>query len=247
MNLTPERLIVAADFKPDPKKKQDWRWAEQKVLNLAYALKGTGVYLKVNSVLRASEYDLIYHIHAYDLKVFADLKLYDIPETLATDGIFLRKAGPELLTVSCAAGVSALRAVKAELPDVEVLGVTVLTSLTEADSERMFRCSVEEAVLNFASTAEEAGLDGLISSAKEVRKLRDVYGDRFSLNTPAIRPKWSIVANDDQNKARIMTPEMAIKAGADRLVIGRPITQADNPREAVLRTLEEIEEAGVTF
>lgn len=250
--LTPEeRLIVAADFKPaQPQTIEIQSHAlrnivENKVLALADSLKGTGVYLKVNSALRACGYDLIDEIHARGLRVFADLKLIDIGETLSTDGILLREAKPELLTTMCVAGVSAMQALKAELPDTEVLGVTVLTSLKDADTQAMFTCSTEEAVMRFAQVAADAKIDGLISSAKEAEVLRAKFGIVLSLNTPAIRPTWAPVPGDDQNPNRIMTPAKAIKAGVDRIVVGRPIVMAEKPYEAVMRTIEEI--ASVTI
>ncbi len=234
-----ERLIVAADYKPLDAHPL-W-WAEDQVLALAENLRGTGVYIKVNSALRASGYSLVNKLHDRGLRVFADLKLYDIPQTLAIDGALLRKVCPELLTTVCSAGVSAMKALKAELPYTEVLGVTVLTSLKDADTKAMFSCSTAEAVLRFAQVGADAKNDGLISSPAEVEVLRAKFGLMMSLNTPAIRPEFAIVAGDDQNPERIMTPAKAIRAGADRLVIGRPITEAQNPRDAVMRTLEEIE------
>ena len=240
--LIPEaRLIVAADFKPTGSNGR--KWVREQVLALADSLKGTGVYLKVNSALRACGYGLINEIHSRGLLVFADLKLFDIGETLSTDGILLDELKPEILTTVCGAGVTAMQALKAELPDTEVLGVTVLTSLRDADTQAMFTCSTEEAVMRFAEVAAEAKIDGLISSAMEVKVLRAKFGMLLSLNTPAIRPTWSIVPGDDQNPDRIMTPAKAIKAGADRIVVGRPIVKAKNPYDAAMRTIEEIAEA----
>lgn len=239
--LTPaERLIVAADFKPRPEMGLGRADVASQVLMLAQKIKGTGVYLKVNSALRASGYNLIGEIQSLGLRVFADLKLFDIGETLSTDGVLLREAKPELLTTVCVAGVSALSALKAELPETEVLGVTVLTSLKDADTNAMFTCSTEEAVMRFAEVAATAKIDGLISSPKEAEMLRVKFGVVLSLNTPAIRPTWAIVPGDDQNPDRIMTPAKAIAAGADRIVVGRPIVKADSPYDAVMRTIEEI-------
>jgi len=243
--LTPaERLIVAADFKPTAPNGKDW--VKDQVLALADSLKGTGVYLKVNSALRACGYDLIGEIQSRGLRVFADLKLIDIRETLSTDGVLIREAKPELLTTMCVAGTAAMQALKAELPETEVLGVTALTSLKDADTQAMFTCSTEEAVMRFAQVAADAEIDGLISSPREVKVLRAKFGLVLSLNTPAIRPMWAIVPGDDQNSDRIMTPAMAIKAGADRIVVGRPITkppQDMSSRDAVMRTIEEITSA----
>ena len=238
-----ERLIVAADFKPDQLQQQGRNWAWDQVMSLITKLRGTGVYIKVNSVLRACGYELIDEIHSNDLRVFADLKLIDIRETLSTDGILIREAKPELLTTMCVAGLTAMQALKAELPDTEVLGVTVLTSLKDADTQAMFTCSTEEAVMRFAQVAADAKIDGLISSPKEAEVLRAKFGIVLSLNTPAIRPTWAIVPGDDQNPERIMTPAKAIMAGADRIVVGRPIVKAEKPYDEVMRTIEEIASA----
>ena len=240
-----ERLIVAADFKPDPGQGQGRDWVRGQILTLVAALMRTGgVYIKVNSALRACGDDLIDKIHQFGAtKVCADLKLYDIGETLAMDGVFLREFQPELLTAVCTAGVGPLKALKAELPDTEVLGVTVLTSLSDDDTRAMFVCSTKEAVCRLAGVAVSAGLDGLVSAPKEVEMLRADFSTMVTLNTPAVRPKWTTVLGDDQNLKRVMTPEEAIIAGADRIVVGRPITRAKEPYEAVMRTLEEISAA----
>lgn len=238
-----ERLIVAADFRPpsDLKKSISARsHVRDSVLKLADDLEGTGVYIKVNSAVRACGYGLIDELHARGLRVFVDLKLFDIKETLSIDGALLFETKPELLTVVCSAGVEAMEALKAELPDTEVLGVTVLTSHDENIAQAMFCCSVEEAAVRFANFGKSAGIDGLISSAKEATVLSAGFGVLFSINTPAIRPTWAIVKGDDQNPDRIMTPFKAIKAGADRIVVGRPIIQAEKPRDAVMRTIDEI-------
>ena len=242
-----ERLIVAADFRPSPFGIGRIGVA-LKVAELTENLLGTGVYLKVNSALRAGGYELIRMIRGFGLRVFADLKLYDIRETLETDGALLNEAGPELLTVACSAGTEALRALVAQLPNTEVLGLTVLTSLSEKDCLAIHGCDIRDAVNKLALLAYEARLGGVISSAKEAKDIRIIIGPNMTINTPAIRPEWTIVTNDDQNPDRIMTPAKAIAAGADRIVIGRPILQAapndkglpQNPREAVERTLQEI-------
>lgn len=237
MTLKPEdRLIVAADFRSD-----NFREIHDDVLTLAEELEGLGVYIKVNSALRAWGYDLIGKMHKQGLRVFADLKLYDIPETLATDGWLLREARPEIVTAACACGARSLTALREALPNTEILGVTVLTSMDEDEVDVVFGTHTNDAVGCLAGVAESAGLCGLVCSGHELAYLREHYGDTFTFTVPGIRPAWAQVANDDQR--RVMTPAEAIKAGAHRLVIGRPITQAKNPREAVERTLAEIEEA----
>lgn len=244
MKLAPaERLIVAADFKPRPEMGLGRADVASQILTLARSLKGTGVYIKVNSGLRASGYGLINEIHSLGLRVFADLKLFDIGETLSTDGVLLKEAKPELLTTVCVAGVSAMKALKAELPETEILGVTVLTSLGEADTLTLYGANTGASVIKFARVAEEAGIDGFICAPTDVALIRDAIKRSMSCNTPAIRPTWAIVPGDDQNPDRIMTPAKAIVAGADRIVVGRPIVKAENPYDAVMRTIDEIASA----
>ncbi|MDO8524670.1 MAG: orotidine 5'-phosphate decarboxylase / HUMPS family protein [bacterium] len=242
-----ERLIVAADY--SPKECGGICGVDAKVLILAKELQGLGVYIKVNSVLRAVGYGLITKLHDLGLKVFADLKLIDIPHTMQTDGEMLAEVKPEILTVMCCAGIDGMHAVQEILGGTtEVLGVSVLTSIDEEECQAIFTCSTKAGVLRFARMARLAGLGGLILSPQEV----DIVTKRFelvlSLNTPNIRPEWSLVGGDDQEKSRALTPEKAIKGGADRIVLGRPVLGAkpndkglpQNPREAVERTLEEI-------
>lgn len=247
-NLKPEeRLIVAADFPADD---SGISGACEKVLELAEQLKGLGVYIKLNSILRAAGYSLIQELHQQGLKIFADLKLIDIPNTLKNDAGFLKEVEPELVTVMACAGVEAMMALQNNLSaKTKVLAVTVLTSLNEEQCQTVFTCSTKAGVLRFARMAQLAGLSNLILSPKEVAVILQNHELALVLNTPGIRPAWSVVKGDDQK--RVLTPAEAIKNGADRLVIGRPIIQAaennkglpQNPRQAVERTLEEIKEA----
>ena len=240
-----ERLIVAADY--SPRNFGGIQGVESKVLALAKELEGLGIYIKVNSVLRAVGYDLIIRLHNLGLKVFADLKLIDIPNTMGTDGEMLAEVEPEILTVMCCADIDGMNAVQKVLGNTtEILGVTVLTSLNEEECQSIFTCSTKAGVLRFARMAQLAGLGGLILSPKEVDILNKRFELTLSLNTPGIRPVWSLVEGDDQS--RVLTPQKAIENGAERIVMGRPIVKASandkglpkNPREAVERTLEEI-------
>jgi len=238
VDLKPEeRLIVAADYSPI--NHGGIEGVERMVFALAEKLEGLGVYIKVNSILRAVGYNLIFKLHNLGLRVFADLKIIDIPNTMATDGEFLKEIKPEILTVMCCAGIEGMNAVQKAIGEsTEVLGVTVLTSLDEEECQAIFTCSTKAGVLRFSRMAQLAGLGGLILSPKEVELVSKRKELMLSLNTPGIRPKWFLTEKDDQ--ARVMTPFKAIKEGAKRIVIGRPITKSDNPREAVERTLEEI-------
>ncbi|MCX6702178.1 MAG: orotidine-5'-phosphate decarboxylase [Candidatus Zambryskibacteria bacterium] len=244
--LTPaERLIVAADFKPEVEDNDCFSgrvWVYQQVLKLAQSLKGTGVYIKVNSALRSHGYGLIDYLHSCGLKVFADLKLIDIGQTLSIDGILLREARPEIVTVSCFASKKAVRALKAELPNTEVLGVTVLTDTEQAECDGLFTqgSSILDIVVQLAKKGSEAGLDGIICAPTEAVAVRKVIRLEMTVNTPNVRPTWIVVKGDDQNAARQMTPTEAINVGVDRFVMGRPIIQSPNPYEAIMRTIEEI-------
>lgn len=209
---------------------------------MADDLHGTGVYFKMNSALSACGYDLIDEVHDRGLRVFADPKHFDIKDTMEIYGMLLREAKPELLTVSCFAGIPAMQMLASQLPDTEILGVTILTDHKEDECKAMFSCSVEEAVLRFARMGKDAGLKSLVSSAKEVEMLRANFGVYMTLNTPAIRPLWALVPGDGQNPDRVMTPAKAFRAGVDRIVVGRPITQHKNPRHAVELILDEIAE-----
>lgn len=247
MNLqAAERLIVAADY--SPKDFGGITGAEQQVLALAKDLQGTGVYIKVNSILRAVGYSLITKIHDLGLKAFADLKLIDIPNTMGTDGEMLAEVKPDILTVMCCAGIDGMHAVQKVLGGItEVLGVTVLTSLNEEECQAIFTCSTKAGVLRFSRMAQLAGLGGLILSPQEVEVVSKRFELMLSFNTPGIRPVWSLVEGDDQS--RVLTPQKAIANGAKRIVIGRPILTArpndkglpQSPKEAVVRTIEEIE------
>lgn len=195
-----QRLIVGFDFVPpeDPAiaPPDVWAWVEDQILRAADELAGLGIIVKLNSGLRALAYRIIAKLKERGLLAFFDLKLNDIPETLRTDGLLLRQAQPDILTVMCSAEALGMAALKGVLPKTEVIGVTVLTSFTEAMSQRMYRRPIIEAVQMLAEIGKEAGIDGIVSAAKEASMLRKLFGDSMSLNTPAIRPVWSLVEGD---------------------------------------------------
>jgi orotidine-5'-phosphate decarboxylase len=148
-----ERLVVAADFKPDGAGRQG---THAKLIELARKLKGTGVCIKVNADLRSWGYGLIDEIRSNGLACFADLKFCDIQATLERDGSYLARFKPEIVTVMCCpTSEDAMRALKAKLPESEVIGVTVLTDVPEAEVAQMFSCTVPETV---GFRARRAGL-----------------------------------------------------------------------------------------
>ncbi len=235
-----ERLIVAADL--DPREFGGIKGARSQVIKLGKSLSGLGVVIKVNSILRAVGYSLIKDLQDLGLKVFADLKLVDIPKTMEYDSLFLSENPPDFLTVMCNSGVAGMSKVQKALNGkTDILGVTVLTSLDEEESQAIFTCSAKAGVVRFARMAQLAGLPGLILSPKEIEVIKKRKELVLTLNTPGIRPEWALVKGDDQS--RVLTPKKAIVNGVTRIVVGRPITQAKDPYQAVNRTLDEIREA----
>jgi orotidine-5'-phosphate decarboxylase len=166
---------------------------------------------------------------ASGVQVFLDLKLHDIPATVAGAARSVARLRPALLTVHAAAGTAAIRAAAEAVPDARIVAVTVLTSLNETDLARMgVSGTVSDAVRRLSALAVEAGARGLVCSPREVAAVRAEVGEDIMLITPGVRPAGS----DANDQARVATPEEALRAGADLLVIGRPITGAADPGAA---------------
>lgn len=235
------RLIVSLD--PKPNQSFEPVSLEKQIETFARSLEGMGVCIKLNSFLRIFGFGLIRQFREeYGLEVFADLKLYDTYPTMEHDAHLLALTKPKFLTVHTLSSVPSMRRVQELLPDTNVLGVTILTEQDSDYTQATFMCSLQDGVLRLAHRADLAELDGIIAAPAEIPLLRQAYGD-LSIVTPNVRPAWAKVQHDNQNQARAMTPHDAIVAGAERIIVGRPITQAKDPRAAVERILEEIEEA----
>lgn len=173
-------------------------------------------------------------------RVFLDLKLHDIGNTVAAGVKSVSRLGASFLTVHAFPQVMRA-AVEARENGLRILGVTVLTSLSDADLAKAgYAATVRELALLRAEQACEIGMDGLVCSSEEVGMLREKVGNKLVLVTPGIRP--SGVAAGDQK--RIATPEAAIGAGADYLVVGRPIIEASDPKAAAEAIVADI--AGAT-
>jgi orotidine-5'-phosphate decarboxylase len=163
------------------------------------------------------------------VQVFLDLKLHDIPNTVAAAARAVAKLRPEILTVHAAGGADMIKAAVEAAPDTIVAGVTLLTSIGDKDlAELGVAGTVSDAVRRMASLAVAAGARGLVCSPQEVAAVRAEVGPGIHLITPGIRPAGATA--DDQ--ARVATPEEAVKVGADLLVIGRPITKSPDPGAA---------------
>lgn len=176
--------------------------------------------------------------------VFLDLKLHDIPTTVERAARALGRLGVSMLTVHAGGGPAMVAAAVDGLahghpggggPEPLVLAVTVLTSLDDGDLERMNQPPVAEQVVDLAALAVEAGAPGLVCAPRDLTRIRDAVGDETVLVTPGIRPAGQ--GNDDH--ARAATPAEAIADGASYLVVGRPVTRADDPVAAARRIVAE--------
>ncbi len=177
--------------------------------------------------------------------IFLDLKLHDIPNTVRGAMAAVQAMGVDLVTVHAGEGQAMLRAAKEVPGEAKVLAVTVLTSLNLAEGRALGLAPEytrpRALVLLRAEHARQAGCDGVVCSGREAAAVREVVGHEMLIVTPGIRPAWSLMENDDQE--RIVTPARAVRDGADYLVVGRPIREAPDPAQAAARVVEEIDSA----
>lgn len=176
-------------------------------------------------------------------RVFLDLKLHDIPNTVARSVTAASDLGVDLLTLHASGGPRMMEAAAAARSgSLKLLAVTILTSLTSEEIASVWDreiCSMDDDVARLAMMSKEAGVDGIVASALEVNQVRQQVGADFLIVTPGIRPAGA--ASGDQN--RVATPAEAVQNGSDYLVIGRPITESSDPPAAFATILKEIEEA----
>jgi orotidine-5'-phosphate decarboxylase len=170
--------------------------------------------------------------------VFLDLKLHDIPNTVAKAVESADQLGVRMLTLHLSGGREMIRAaVAARKSKMLLLGVTVLTSSNDAMLEEMgVSFTMSDQVLRLARLGVANGIDGLVASPREARMLRQEFGDRIKIVTPGIRP----VGSETGDQKRVASPREAVEAGADYLVIGRPITGAADPKAAVRSIVAEL-------
>jgi len=181
-------------------------------------------------------FELMDWLIARDKKVFADLKLFDVPATVAASVRQLKDRGATFLTVH--GNQSIMEAAAANKGALKVLAVTVLTSLDRGDMDDLgFDCDIEALVLSRARRALEAGCDGVISSGLEVPKLREHVDQQLLVVTPGIRPVENRPADDQK---RVVTVSQAFANGADYIVVGRPIRNAADPAAAAAAIQTEI-------
>lgn len=210
---------------------------------LIKAIGGAVGFFKVgNQLFTAAGPSIVEEVKASGAKVFLDLKFHDIPNTVRRAVESACALGVDMLTIHLAGGREMCEAavVGRGIAKTLILGVTVLTSLNdEALAEVGFRTSVEDEVLLLADLAKHVGVTGLVASPHELVVLRARFGSFFTTVIPGIRPSWA----EAGDQKRVLTPLQAVEAGADYLVIGRPITASPDPQGAVQRIIEELASA----
>ncbi|MCC2685758.1 MAG: orotidine 5-phosphate decarboxylase [Paenibacillaceae bacterium] len=232
------RIMVALDY-PDA-------GAAERLLT---ELQGIPCYMKVGMQLfYAAGPSFVDTLKQRGYKVFLDLKLHDIPNTVKGGSESIARLGVDMFNVHAAGGSAmmeaALEGVDKGLASRQaasrplVIAVTQLTSTSQAvlNGQIGIAGSVEAAVLRYAELAKQAGLDGVVASALEVAPIKQACGAGFVAVTPGIRPQGA----DAGDQARVLTPREAIAQGSDYLVIGRPITAAADPRQALESIIEEL-------
>ena len=185
--------------------------------------------------------------HAGGAGIFLDLKLHDIPATVTRAFLAASTHRPAFVTVHCDGGRDILTGVAEHNPaGTRILAVTVLTSINSEHLSLMgyrqeYVDDLSKLVLLKARLARDAGCHGIVCSGHEVANVKRELGPDLIVVTPGIRPAWSLVGKDDQQ--RVVTPKTAIERGADYLVVGRPIRDAPDPAAAASKVVEEIESA----
>ena len=231
--MADERLIVALDFH----KMDD-------VKNLINELGDSVIFYKVGMELFYSVgTEVVTWLKSQNKKIFLDLKLHDIPNTVAGGLCSLMNLGADILNVHAAGGFTMMKtaadrlreeSAKLGIVKPKLIAITVLTSINQA--EWCGALKISEQVVQFAKTAKDAGLDGVVASPQEAALIREACGKDFLIVTPGIRPAGS----DINDQSRIATPVAAIQNGANYLVVGRPIRAAENPKLAAEKILAEI-------
>ncbi|MBP2702404.1 orotidine-5'-phosphate decarboxylase [Microbispora sp. RL4-1S] len=217
---TPAPIAVALDA---PDLETAARWAGLVTPHVSTVKVGLELYLRYGPDVIASVRG------ASGVHVFLDLKLHDIPNTVAGAARAVARLKPTILTVHAAGGPAMIKAAVESAPNTKIAAVTLLTSLSEADLRAIgIPGAPEDAARRMAAVAVGAGAQALVCSPREVAAVRAEVGPDVMLITPGVRPAGA----DTQDQARVATPEAALGDGADLLVIGRPITGAPDPGAA---------------
>jgi orotidine-5'-phosphate decarboxylase len=239
---TKDRFVLALDVDDD-----------QEALRIVAALKeNVGMFKVGHQLFTAYGPDIVRRIIDQGGRIFLDLKYHDIPNTVAKASAEAVKLGVSIFNVHSLGGLDMMRAAadsasetadKLNIPPPIALAVTVLTSMDEKNLRKELKImrSLQREVAHLARLAQRAGMHGVVASPQEIKMLRRAIRGAFVILTPGVRPSWAGL--DDQK--RVMTPPDAVEAGADYIVVGRPVLKAPDPREAVKKIVEEIEMKGM--
>jgi orotidine-5'-phosphate decarboxylase len=214
--------------------------SKKEALPLVEQLRERISFFKIGLQLYTAEGpEIVRAVTASGAKIFLDLKLHDIPNTVARAVESASELGVQMLTIHLSGGSEMIRAaVAARKREMSILGVTVLTSSTQHTLDEIgIEEQLDRHVLRLGNLGVAAGINGLVASPFEARFLRSELGENIKIVVPGVRPSWS----EPGDQKRFMTPREALEAGADYLVIGRPITAHKNPPEAVANILSELE------
>jgi orotidine-5'-phosphate decarboxylase len=226
----------------------------EKALELVDQLKGKVGAFKVGlELFNSCGRKIIREIQSRGERVFYDAKFHDIPNTVNGAVAAATRMKVWMVNVHCCGGVQMMTAAKESadatareygIPCPLVIGVTILTSISENGllDELGIQGTMEDTVLKYAQLAKQSGLDGVVCSGHEIKRLKSELGTDFKLIVPGIRPadKEDSASASNGDQQRVMTPRSAIESGADYLVIGRPITRAENPADAAVKIYNEI-------
>jgi orotidine-5'-phosphate decarboxylase len=229
LDMTKNKIIVALDVA-----------TKKEALDLVEQLRGDISFFKIGLQLYTAEGpQIVRAVLSTGAKVWLDLKLYDIPNTVARAVESASNLGVHMLTIHLSGGSEMIRAATAaRANNISLLGVTVLTSATDQTLREIgIAGKVDDQVLRLAKLGVEAKIDGIVASPHEIKKLRAEFGNKIKIAVQGIRPTWA----EPGDQKRFMTPRQAIEAGADYIGIGRPIIADPRPREAVNKILSELE------
>src|SRR6266702_1616183 len=228
MTKAADKIIVALDVP-----------TKNAALELVTQLSGKISFFKIGLQLYTAEGpEIVRAVLATGAKVFLDLKLHDIPNTVARAVESATNLGVHMLTIHLSGGSEMIRAATAaRANNISILGVTVLTSAMEQTLREIgIADRVDDQVLRLAKLGVEAEIDGVVASPHEIKVLRAEFGDKIKIVVQGIRPTWA----EPGDQKRFMTPRQAAEAGADYIGIGRPITTHPRPSEAVEKILLEL-------
>lgn len=234
INNPKEKLIIALDFN-----------SMNEATKLIDELGEEAIFYKVGlELFLYTKGEIIEYLASKNKKVFLDLKFHDIPNTTAMASLFAAKQNIFMFNVHTSGGKRMMEKTVEEIKKINknnlIIGVTVLTSLSENDIKNMFssNLALKDLAVNWAKLGKEAGLDGVVCSPKEANIIKKECGENFITVCPGVRPKWA----DINDQERTMTPKEAIENGCDYIVVGRPITRSDDRVKACKMIIEEIAE-----